>query len=293
MFVQYLYPLLSLVPVSILLAAVRVWRWFEVAKGLRSPVTDKLLRPPGESARRQIEALDDKIMDTLICFLGFPAIILVCYLSSNGTAPRPIPNFWTIIMVIMAGGFVLLLERLIALIQQRDNWRLSFSGERLVGEELNKLMCEGCQVFHDFPLSANWNLDHIVVAPTGVYAIETQTKRKQEFTATQKAHEVIYNGKDLQFPEGCDTEALDQARKQAVHLGKFLSDTLKTPITPKSILTLPGWYVISKAVGDVIVLNPKLVDLTILNNGGPVALSAEQIKQISNQLEKKCRDVEF
>jgi hypothetical protein len=292
MFVQFLYPLLSLVPVSLLLAAVRVWRWFEDAKGLRSPVTDKLLRPPGESARRRIGTLDDKIMDTVICFLGFPAVILVCYLSSNGTAPRPIPNFWTIILVLLATGFVLLLEHLISLIQQRDYWRLSFSGERLVGEELNKLMCEGCQVFHDFPLAENWNLDHIVVAPSGVYAIETKTRRKQDGSPTQKAHEVIYDGKGLQFPEDYDTDALSQIGKQAAQLGKLLSDALKTPINPKPILTLPGWYVIPKASGEVIVLNPKVIDLTILNDV-PNGLSPEQIKQISRQLEQKCRDVEF
>jgi hypothetical protein len=292
MFVQYLYPLLSLVPVSLLLAAVRVWRWLEDARGLRSPVTDKLLRPPGESARRRIEVLDDKIMDTLICFLGFPAVILVCYLSSNGTAPRPIPNFWTIILVLLAGGFVLLLERLISLTHQRDNWRLSFSGERLVGEELNKLMGEGCQVFHDFPLAGNWHLHHIVVAPSGVYAIETITKRKRETSPTQKAHEVIYDGKSLRFPDGCDTEALDLAGKQAVQLGKLLNEALKKSISPKAILALPGWFVISKGSGDVSVLNPKVIDLTILKEASS-GLSADQIKEISRQLEQKCRDVEF
>ena len=266
MFVQFLYPLLSLVPVSILLAAVRVWRWFEDAKGLRSPVKDKLLRPPGESARRKIDELDDKIMDTLICFLGFPAILLVCYLSSNGTAPRPIPNFWTIIMVMLAGGFVLLRERLISLVQQRDHWRLSFSSERLVGEELNKLMCEGCQVFHDFPLAEKNNLNHIVVAPSGVYAIATCARRKGAASASQKAHEVIYDGEHIQFPDGRDTEALKNVSEQAEQLGKFLSEKLQVPIKPKALLTLPGWYVIPKAQGEVLVLNPKMVDLTILKD---------------------------
>lgn len=279
-------------PVSILLAAVRVWRWFEEARGLRTPVKDRLLRPPGESARRKIDETDDKIMDTLICFLGFPAAALVCYLSSNGTAPRHIPNFWTIILALLAGGFVLLVERLIFLVQQRDHWRLCFSSERLVGEELNKLLAEGCQVFHDFPLAANENLNHIVVAPSGVYAIESFAKRKRASSASQKAHEVLYDGESLQFPEGCDGDAITRAAKQAEQLGKFLAESLKIAIEPKAILTLPGWYVITKTAGEVIVLNPKLVDLTILGGDSP-GLSAGQIKEISRQLEQKCRDVEF
>lgn len=291
-FVQFLYPLLSLVPVSLLLAAVRVWRWIEEARGLRSPVRDKLLRPPGESSRLKVEETDDKIMDTLICFLGFPAIIVVCYLSSNGTAPRPIPNFWTIMLVLLAGAFVLLLERMISLVQQRAHWRLVFNSERLVGEELNRLMCEGCQVFHDVPLGEQSSISHVVVAPSGVYAIETHARHKRASSPTQKAHEVIYDGKRLQFPEGSDSDAVQAAGRKAVQLGQFLSDALQVPVKANPVLTLPGWYVITKTAGEVTVANPKLVDLTILNSHLP-ELPAEELKQISRQLEKKCRDVEF
>ncbi len=187
---------------------------------------------------------------------------------------------------------MLLLERLIFLVQQRADWRLAFTSERLVGEELNKLMCEGCQVFHDFPVGGQETLSHIVVAPSGVYAIETLARRKRAGSPTQKAHEAIYDGGSIQFPEGCDTGAVQQAGKKAARLGEFLSDALKTPVKPRAILTLPGWYVITKTAGEVTVLNPKLVDLTILNSDSPEML-AEQLKQISRHLEKKCRDIEF
>jgi len=183
-------------------------------------------------------------------------------------------------------------ECLISLVRQRDHWRLSFSSERLVGEELNKLLAEGCQVFHDFPLAENENLNHIVVAPSGIYAIETCARRKRVSSATQKAHEVLYDGENLQFPEGSDSGVIKHAAKQAEQLGKFLAETLKITIKPRAIVTLPGWYVLTRTAGDVAVLNPQFVDLTILGGDLP-ELSAEQIKQISRQLEQKCRNVEF
>ena len=37
-----------------------------------------------------------------------------------------------------------------------------------MGEEFNKLMFEGCFVFHDIPSDAKWNIHHVAVAPTGV-----------------------------------------------------------------------------------------------------------------------------
>ncbi len=116
--------------------------------------------------------------------------------------------------------------------------------------------------------------------------------RKRAGSPTQKAHEAICDGGTIQFPEGCDTVSVQRTGKKAARLGEFLSDALKTPVKPKAILTLPGWYVITKTAGEVTVLNPKLVDLTILNSNSPEML-AEQLKQISRHLEKKCRDVEF
>jgi hypothetical protein len=192
----------------------------------------------------------------------------------------------------MAGVFVCLLERLIALIKKRTCWRLACSGERAVGEELNKLMLDGCQVFHDFPLNGEANLDHIVVAPSGVYAIETKTRRKGESSPTQKAHELIYDGTKLRFPAFCDIEAVVQSRNQAEQLGRQLGEALQTSVPVKPVLAFPGWYVITKTPGDVIVLNPKMIEAAILNVGSNV-LSAEQIKQIALFLDRKCRDVEF
>ena len=53
-------------------------------------------------------------------------------------------------------------------------------GERLVGETINWLMKDGFDVFHDYPIDPNGksgNIDHIVVGPNGVFAIETKAVR--------------------------------------------------------------------------------------------------------------------
>jgi hypothetical protein len=248
--------ILSFVPASVVLAVLEIWRRWQNLRGRRAPVSDKLLRAPGESARKQVEALDDKITETLFLVIYFPSILAILF-AARMQSGQPFTRGWTISLVLVAGGFVYLLERLIALIKKRNDWRLAYGGERAVGEELNKLMLDGCQVFHDFPLNGDANLDHIVVAPSGVYAIETKTRRKRESSSTQKAHELIYDGAKLRFPTYWNSEALVQSRHQAEQLGRQLGEALKTPVPVKPILTFPGWYVIVKTPATSTCLIPK------------------------------------
>jgi homoserine kinase len=65
-----------------------------------------------------------------------------------------------------------------------------------VAEEINLLMLDGCRVFHDVPIEPYGNIDHVIVAPSAVYAVETKTRRKRKAlpkNANQKNYEVFYD----------------------------------------------------------------------------------------------------
>ncbi len=383
--IPILYALLALLPAVLLLGAIEFRSRFQRASALKLPVTDKLLRSPGESAFKKIKEFDLKTLEIVTAFVGVPAIVLVFYLSFKLSALHPLPEFGGMLVVVGAVVFVGTTMHLIGILRQRNNWRLGYRGERFVGEELNKLMSEGCHVFHDFPLGAclkttegavcgekdgwqgtmnvnascgssteeqenqsadsaktfraagllpvagvgsaftarcgdaqasppwpqpkslaaaspvvfkkapgeNWKLDYVVVAPSGVYAIETKTRNKVKARRGQRqmSHEIIYDGKGLQFPDYYDTEQLTQAQNQADRLAQFLGRALQGPVYVNPILTFPGWYVIARALGEVTVLNPKQIHLKVVKST-PV-LSPDQVKRIARQLEEKCRDVEF
>lgn len=287
------YPLLMSLPIGFLAIIVAIWKRFEDAKGLVAPIKEKekFLRAPGYSASKKVEALSDEIDDTLFWFTAMPALVIVGFLALKTSGKARIPYFWEITVAIAAITFVWLTVELISKIKARRSWQLGFRGERAVGEYLNSLMLDGCRVFHDFPLNGAGNLDHIVVAPSGVYAIETKTKSKR--SRLENGHQVIYDGKTLAFAEGkWDTEYLRQARDQAKQLGNLLAEELKTPVEVEPILTLPGWYVDRRGLGDVRVLNQKEISSAIVSNAPPV-LSPEQIQKIAAYLDSRCRDVAF
>jgi hypothetical protein len=146
----------------------------------------------------------------------------------------------------------------------------------------------GCFIFHDIQ-AGKFNIDHVVVSPGGVFAIETKSRLKPVTGGGMRDAEVTYDGVSLKFPGWSESKPLQQAKAQSKWLGSQLSRSTGDDVQVRAVLALPGWYVNPKARGDVIVLNPK--------NCGWMAKMAESngldetvMKRICFQLEKLCTD---
>ena len=195
-------------------------------------------------------------------------------------------------LAVALGGFVFHVWRLVRLIQRRRSFRLGFNGERAVAEELNRLMLGGCRIFHDVPMDPYGNIDHVIVAPNGVYAVETKARRKRKAPAGKRDHEVIFDGKLLHFPHRTDTRPLEQAKHQAERLKASLTKAVGEPVGVGTILTFPGWMVTTRARSDIRVLNPKNIRSAIRSSGSPL-LSPQLRERLAYQLDQRWRDVVF
>ena len=232
---------------------------------------------------RNLEQLNEYLIYSVALFLFVP--MLFAWKAPNLTSAWPL-IFLIVLMVICAlpGIWVVHLSR---------NYGLSLRGEQAVGEELNQLMIDGCRVFHDYPAGPDWHISHIVIAPSGVYAIETTTYRKpRSYNNVSKEPEVIFDGSELRFPHYTCSEPIVQAGCSAVMLERELSVNSADHLKVKAILSLPGWRVIRHSESDVAVLNPKEIWQTIVT-AAPPKLSEEQIQRVAFQIQEKCRDVEI
>lgn len=292
---SFLYPALCFLPCAFMAVFLKQHDRAEAKKALEPPIgtDEKFLRSPGESALDKKKDFDHKILGNLILILTSAPCLLASYLSipPNQRFSLGISIVWVIAIAIYGCLMIYWFRQLSFLYEKRHNWLLGYRGERAVGEYLNQLMLHGCHVFHDFPLNGKANLDHIVVASSGVYAIETKTKSKH--SQLEENHKVFYDGKKLEFPSWTDTEYLAQAGDQADQLSRILTNSLKTPIEVRPILTIPGWFVelTTKPPYKVQVLNHKQIHKVIVENKR--ILSPDEVKTISDHLEKECRDVAF
>src|ERR1043166_2157083 len=285
--------LIIFAPLILTVVFIALWVVIAERKG-RVPVKDRLLRSPGGSLQVKGERFDER----LPFYLGVLSFLLFAYIGLLSLFLKYRAKSDTLIIESAVFGLLALTATslvawlIIKALQNQRNISLGFRGERAVGEELNKLMFDGCLVYHDVPGEGKWNVDHVVVAPTGVYAIETKTRSKDKCAKDRKEYEVIYDGSTLQYPNWNDTHGLDQAKGNARWLAKPLSNALAEEIKVTPILTLPGWLVTSRvrpAGNELRVLNHTQIRSVIVD-GSEAVLEDKRIKQIGYQLELKCRD---
>lgn len=235
---------------AVLLTALILERWKRKRFGERPPQQDKLLRPPGHSLNLQLSDLADNFAGWMMgAFLAsLFAVGLIASGSSNTESGRVVS--FTVFGA-AAAGCTIMAWRTGREIRFR---RLGLLGEQSVAEQLQSLLAEGYRVFHDVPGNGKWNIDHVVVGPAGVFAIETKCKTKRPGKKGERDHEAVFDGKAIHFPWGYDTEALEQARRNATWLANTLSKTTGERVAARPIVALPGWFVTLKANSDVKVL---------------------------------------
>ncbi|MBP1741591.1 MAG: hypothetical protein H6Q48_3884, partial [Deltaproteobacteria bacterium] len=132
--------------------------------------------------------------------------------------------------------------------------RQAEEGEKAVGQYLEALREKGYKVLHDI-VARKFNLDHVLVGPSGVYVIETKTiskPAKGQAVVEYDGEKVTVNG------HSPDRDPVMQARALSRWLQEFIKDSTGESFKVRPVVIYPGWYVSDQPKGaEVWVLNPK------------------------------------
>jgi hypothetical protein len=275
---------------GLILGVLRLLKWKRRHRGQRPPFSDLLLRSPGEGLRREIQDLNDEISAFMTSASLIPLLLICVYLISL-ISERERGSMGRLLFILGIGFGGYLVWKVINLIERRRSLRIGLAGEMAAGEELNRLMLDGYCVYHDFT-AEQFNIDHILVGPSGVFAVETKARSKGSRGKRIDEAKVIYDGERLRFPSWTTTEPIDQAKAQAAWLSKWLSRAVGDPVKVSPMVTIPGWFIEKKKPNGIPVLNPKQVK-GYLEGKEESVLSETMIKRVCHQLEQKCRDVDL
>jgi hypothetical protein len=287
---QIASPLLVL---GILYLIILGYRQYNLRKKSRTPFTENaLLRLPGHSLAQQIRDLDEKLTSYLF-LLFLLSIIFTNTIIATSLVQKQLTTS-SIFLLCFIGMLALLffIVKIVQRLSQREKLRLGYFGELVTAEALSKLMPEGNYVFHDFPAD-DFNIDHIVVGPAGVFAIETKARSKALSGDNKQAARAIYNGREIEFSNFKDKKFLEQAKRQAKWLSNWLNNSIGEPVKVLPIISLPGFFVQRKTVADgMFVINPKQLK-RVIQSQNIKNLDDKKIQQIVHQLDQKCRDMEI
>ncbi len=260
------------------------------------PERDRLMRGPGESLKHKIELMDENLIYLLMGLMVLPVLggfgVLVGMQSAQVGGPglRMALALLVALGLVGAGSYYLAKEAV-----RRGNHYLGWFGERMTAEELEPLRGQGWQVFHDVPAESGkqeFNIDHVVIGPGGVFSIETKMRRKGNARPGRKDHEVHYDGKELSSGWKEDAYGLKQAANSAHWLRDWLSLMTGERLEVTPVLVFPGYYVVPPAARHPVsvVSTSYLTGFISARND---VLTPKQIDLLARQLESRCRDVEY
>ncbi|MCX4190829.1 nuclease-related domain-containing protein [Methylophaga sp. OBS3] len=250
---------------------------------MRSPLKDNPLHNPAESLDKEIEKLVHEDATKYIIMLVFMVVLTLQEWWRWFFELKPNP------IIVTAIAFIVIPYAVWKLYKFRlklKNLRLGRDGEKAVGQHLESLRESSARVFHDIPAS-NFNLDHVVIAKSGIYVIETKTYSKP----ASGSPKIVFDGTTLRMNTGVKT---DKPVIQVQAACRWLSDLLKQStgksFPVKSVIVFPGWFIepTSEAKNsDVWVLNPKGLPTFISNSAD--RLSSDEVSMAAYHLSRYVR----
>ncbi len=241
------------------------------------------MRLPGQSIVAEARRLwDDNTAPWLIVALFFVLFAAFEWFAFLRGMPRN-PVVFTV-----AAGLVTVIAgwKLARAIPRMRQLRLGLEGEQAVGQFLEgQLGIRGYRVFHDI-VGPDFNIDHVLIGPTGIYTVETKTLSKPVAGDAR----ISFDGSSLMVAgRPLDRDPIRQAHAQAAWLRRLLQEsTGRTHIVFPTVL-FPGWFV-EQAPGSLDrlwVLEPKALP-AFLDRREP-RLPAEDVHLIAFHLSRYVR----
>lgn len=275
---------LYLAPTGAILGMVKVARRRYHRRDRRNPLKRELLRAPGHSVALQLEDHRSDLIALMSATAPVPLFLYAVYRTPTGWAPGAVLG-----LIFLLGGIVFLAWRVSVLVRETRKLQLGLDAEMAMGQELNNLMREGFWVFHDVQADGPFNVDHVVVGPQGLFAVETKGRPKGA-RGSDDGYRVVLRDEVLEFPGWREREPLAQARRNAKWLGDWLSSAIGERVEAQPVLALPGWFIERTYNCDVGTINGTgLAGYFMKRRTTP--LSVKQVEQIRHQLDARCRDV--
>lgn len=158
------------------------------------------------------------------------------------------------------------------LIKKTDRIDYGYKGEIDVSKVLDNLPFE-YKIIHDIVVDNKYNIDHLVIGPTGIYTIETKNHRG----IVSNKGDILYINNKL-----FEKDIVKQAISEALYIKNKIENELKINIFVKPVIVFANrkTYIKSDEVNGVKTLSIRMLQNYLLKQ--PRKLSFENIERIYN-----------
>lgn len=279
--------LLATVPVLIM-AGLLTWQQRRLdADARREAITTELRNAPAASLELRREAIYDKQLNRILSAMVSGLVGGMLILSRRAEVDL---NAWGLIdtlIVLFIIGIGLYFGRLVIRdMRPTRQLKQAIRVEQASAQELAASLAGDNRIIHDIQCG-DFNIDHVVVTPAGVFAVETKSRLKPP--AGNGAPKVKYDGKMLDFGGWKERKPIEQAERQARWLANYLRKETGESFAVTAVLALPGWWIDRTAritPTMVQVINPKNSRWLLLPDKKAPLLDSPAIQRAANSVEK-------
>ena len=224
----------------------------------KSPLKKRPLHVAGQSLDEQIQ---NYIVDCLTIFF-MPALLIVVTIIAWLTRAFPSQYFPIVISIITLVVIIYCIYRIINLVKKINFYKLGRDGERIVAEIFDDLRGQGFVIFHDI-VAGNFNIDHVILTPHGIFTVETKT-----YSKPPKGEIICKDGNIIAGNINLGNKIIVQAESQSKWLKSILKESTGKNYHVMPVIVFPGWFVkpmpenLKKRIW---ILNPKALP-SFINN---------------------------
>lgn len=215
-----------------------------------------------------------------IFLMAFP------YLVFGGSSLFFKALFWIFLIGSFAG--------IIASYKYARRYIQGIEGEKLVHDELEPIIREGYHIINAFP-GDGFDIDFIVIGPTGVYAIEVKNPSKfaaDDWIVLENGTLKIKSAKAKATIPLRHKDPIKQARHNADWLKRYIAEIMgRHPTFVKATILFPRFLVKDYSENDLLIFNPKRFITEHLSKA-PQTLSPGDITNILTALRARIKTLD-
>lgn len=253
----------------------------------REAITTELRNLPAASIQKQRDDLVNRQIERLYSAVVIGLVTALTIVSRRAAVDFSNWNWLdTSLLLVVLGSGIYYGRQMIREMPQGRGLRKAIRAEQATAQELAASLAGNNRLIHDLQ-AGTFNIDHVVITPAGVFAVETKSRLKPP--AGNGSPKVKYDGKSLDFGSWKETKPVDQADRQARWLSNYLRESTGEAFPVTAVLALPGWYVERTAPikpNMVQVINPKNSGWLLLPENKPPRLDPKAIQRAAFALEK-------
>ena len=205
----------------------------------KNALSESSFAHPVLTLREEINRLtEEQLLPILLIMFSFWIVCAVEWVQRfAGIVPDP--RFWTLLSLIVTvyGG--------LQVFRLRGRWwrGQDATGEKKIALILNGIRSKGFVAFHNLP-GENRNIDHVVIGPSGVYAIETKARSGSGTISYRNDDELVFAGRIR------DGGPLQHARDSARTLQVRLNEQFQETYLVKPLVVFLGDWSIDRGQGE-------------------------------------------